>query len=95
MLTDRQKQRAYELLEEGHDTATVARRVRIPQTSVAALKAHLTMRNQPKVFRVEGSYLIQAPSREDAERYLSRKSNGVAPVEGDWSLTRVASSELS
>jgi len=86
-LTDSQKTRIYEMLDEGLDSDTIVRRFRsrISKQQVAACRAHWTMTNRTQVFEVQGTYVVSAPNREDAEAVVSPKRIGG---------TRVLSSEV-
>lgn len=65
-MTPSKKEKVYELLGEGLSSSEIAKRLRVSVASVAACKANLTMRNQPKYFEVQGTFIVEARSREEA-----------------------------
>jgi hypothetical protein len=75
------KQRVNEMLAEDKLTTTeIAKKLRVPKGSVAALKAHMTMSKQPRYFEVTGTFLVQGHSRSEALNAFRPVKRGVGVV---------------
>jgi hypothetical protein len=90
-MTNNQRDKAYQLLADGLDTAVVARRTRLSVPTVRALKANLTMRNQTHFFEVSGTFIVEASSREEAISAVtpSSRRRGARLASSDISASRL------
>lgn len=68
--------KVYSLLEQGKTNAQILRSVSgLSPQSLAAYKANWTMKNQPKVYEVFGSFVIEATSPEEATAMVAPRRN--------------------
>lgn len=95
-MTPRQKERVYELLNEGLTTPQIVTRLRgaVTKEQVAACRAHWTMSQKTKVFQVEGTFVIEATSRDEAIAVAStRRIAGTKVLASEVSASRLPASE--
>mgnify|MGYP003405890897 FL=1 len=95
-MTDTQRQKAYSLLEQGFSTAEITKRTGLKPTSVAALRAHLTMKNRPQHFVVTGTFVVEASSREDAIAATRRaRVAGTRILSEDVTVSRASNAQVA
>lgn len=95
-MTETQKQKVYDMIAQGLTTPQIVSRMRgkVTPTQVAAYRAHWTLSNAPKVFEVQGTFIIEATSKEEALSVArARRVSGTRVLDTSLSASVLPSSE--
>jgi hypothetical protein len=95
-MTDKQREKVYELIAQGLTTPQIVSRMRgkVTPTQVAAYRAHWTLSNSPKVFEVQGTFIVEATSKEEALSVASaRRVRGTRVLDSSLSASVLPSSQ--
>ncbi len=92
-------QRVYNALDKGKTTEQIVAQLKgeVTPGTVAAYRANWTRKNQSSMYQVQGTYIIEASSKEEAMALVAprRNTSTTSVVDADLQATRLSQAELN
>lgn len=92
-------QRVYKALDNGKTTEQIVAQLKgeVTAGTVAAYRANWTRRNQSSMYQVQGTYLIEATSKEEAMALVAprRNTSTTSVIESNLHASRLSTSQAA
>ncbi len=92
-------QRVYNALDKGKTTEQIVAQLKgeVTTGTVAAYRANWTRKNQSSMYEVQGTFIIEAPSKEEAMALVAprRNTSTTSVIDANLQASRLTSSQAA